>query len=66
MTRLWNDEEDTLLKRLWPRPDITSQMLTKIFIGRSATSIKSHASILGLHKEYTSNIDYEALKAIEI
>lgn len=66
MNKDWNDEEDALLKRLWPRLDITSQILTKIFIGRTVTSIKSHASILGLRKEHISTINYDALKEIEI
>lgn len=62
----WNEDENVLLTRLWKRHDLTSQMLTRVFIGRTASAIKSHASMLGLHKEHITAIDYDALKAIEI
>lgn len=66
MCELWNDDEDALLTRLWKRHDLTSQILARVFIGRTAGAIKSHASILGLRKEHTTAIDYDVLKAIEI
>ena len=66
MSNIWSDDENTLLTRLWKRSDLTSQMLTKVFIDRTSGSIKSHASSLGLRKEYISNINYDALKTIEL
>jgi hypothetical protein len=62
----WDDDENALLTRLWKREDITSQMLTTVFVGRTAGAISGHASRLGLHKEHATAIDYDALKAIEI
>ncbi|MCK4821568.1 hypothetical protein KA005_37725 [bacterium] len=66
MCKIWNDDENTLLTKLWKRSDITSGMLATVFTGRTPGAIKSHASVLGLRKESITNIDYEALKAIEI
>lgn len=66
MSEIWSDEANELLMRLWKRSDITCQMLAKVFVGRTPGAIKSHASILGLRKEIHTDIDYEALKTIEI
>lgn len=66
MGEAWNEDEDALLSRLWKRHDLTSQMLATVFIGRTPSAIKSHASMLGLRKEHATAIDYDALKAIEI
>lgn len=66
MGNKWDDDENALLTRLWKREDVTSQMLTTVFVGRTAGAISEQAFRLGVHKEHATAIDYDALKAIEI
>lgn len=62
----WSDEEDAILKRLWPRADITSEMLTSVLCARTKKAIQMRASNLGLKKALNVDINIDALKSLEI
>ena len=66
MSNHWSKDEDDVLTRLWKRQDITTRMLSIVFVDRTVSAIKSRAVSLGLRKDETTHIDYDALKAIEI
>ena len=63
---IWDNEEERILKKLWPRNDVTVEIIAEILKNRSPSAIRKHASEMGLKKEIKIDIDYKRLNEIEL
>jgi hypothetical protein len=58
----WTEEEDNIIKELWPSRNTTYEDLEKVLRLRSLEAIKSRIRTLKVTKDYGALIDREQLK----